>query len=373
MSRFKLYQKKLEEEEENNEISDNSSSLINEEEETEGDEEVIMKLDSELILKLRNIYQEINDCLKTKKEEELNYISDRLNKLYYTITKIFQSNDKAKLIVFITHRIVAHILNPTLSKILKEKFPDKKCNEIIGLNKGKKTKSSLALAPTITLNKLNQVVKDFNENKFDILIGTSAVEEGLDIQSCNAVISLAEIQTPKSYIQMKGRARKTNSHFYIFSYSQEETIQKVRDFLGIGKKMKELFKNDIARDFRRKDYISLKKDFIYHFNKNTHSKLTLSNVSIFFYEIKQIIDSLKGFYFQTTIIVKEIQNSSPLKFRGTIIIKTNFKNLKPELSHTVDMCNSKDEAVKMCQFCALKVLINSKYLDDHLKFCKDKF
>ena len=33
--------------------------------------------------------------------------------------------DKAKLIIFITNRIVAHILNPTLSKYLKEKFPNK--------------------------------------------------------------------------------------------------------------------------------------------------------------------------------------------------------------------------------------------------------
>ena len=303
--------------------------------------------------------------------QELNYRSDRLGKLFCTITKLFQSNDKAKLIVFITNRIVAHILKPTLSKFLKEKFPDKACEEIIGVNK-RKNKSSLTLTPTITLNKLNEIVKDFNENKFDILIGTSAVEEGLDIQSCNAVISLVEIQTPKSYIQMKGRARKTNSNFYIFSYSREEAIKKVQDFLEVGRKMKELFNNDIKRDFRRNDYISLKKNFICHFNPKTHSKLTLSNVSTFFNEIRQQIDS-NNINFKTKIRVEEVLNSNPTKFKGTIYISTNLKHIKKKnFSLTTDLFNSKDETTKMCQFLAVMVLLKNGYLDDHLKFCKDK-
>ena len=369
-----LYQKKIEEEENNESSDDKSASLnnSNDNETEEDEEEMVLKLNSDLIQRLKNLYQKVNDSLKSKKEkEELNYCSDRLAKLFYTISKLFQSNDKAKLIVFITNRIVAHILKPTLSKFLKEKFPDKACEEIIGVNK-RKNKSSLTLTPTITLNKLNEIVKDFNENKFDILIGTSAVEEGLDIQSCNAVISLVEIQTPKSYIQMKGRARKTNSNFYIFSYSREEAIKKVQDFLEVGRKMKELFNNDIKRDFRRNDYISLKKNFICHFNPKTHSKLTLSNVSTFFNEIRQQIDS-NNINFKTKIRIEEVINSNPTKFKGTIYISTNLKHIKKKnFSLPTDLFNSKDETTKMCQFLAVMVLLKNGYLDDHLKFCKDK-
>ena len=366
----KLYQKKLDEE--NNVNSDEDSvDLSNSSENEEDLEEIISGLDIDIIADLKKQYQEINDSLKTKKQkEELNYTSDRLNKLFYTITKLFQSNDKAKLIVFITNRIVAHILNPTLSKFLKEKFPDKKCNEIIGVNNKKKSKSSLTLTPTITLNKLNKMVKDFNENQFDILIGTNAVEEGLDIQSCNAVISLAEIQTPKSYIQMKGRARKTNSQFYIFSFNEEEAKMKVKEFLEIGKKMKESFKDDILKDFRRVNYINNKKDFIYRFNSKTHSKLTSGNVSIFFNEIKQQIES-SGFKFSPKVYSENVQNSFPQKFRGYINISTDLKKLKSNLQYKTNLCNNKDEATKMCHFWALTMLIENKYLDDHLKFCKD--
>ena len=229
----------------------------------------------------------------------------------------------------------------------------------------------MTLTPTITLNKLNKIVKDFNENSFDILIGTNAIEEGLDIQSCNAVISLAEIQTSKSYIQMKGRARKTNSKFYIFSYSKEETIKKVQDFLEIGRKMKELFNDDIKRDFRRNDYIKAKKDFLYHFNTKTHSKLTLSNVSIFYNEIKQQIDS-SNINFKTKIRIETNENSVPIKFIGYINISTNLKGLKENMFYKTEPCNSKEDANKMCQYWALSALEKSGYLDDHLKFCKEK-
>ena len=365
----KLYQKKSNEEK-NKENSDDDAAYINNSEENEEseDEEIVLNLDSEIILELKNYYQKIYENLKSKVSKgELNYTSDRLNKLFYIISQLFQSNDKAKLIIFITNRIVAHILNPTLSKYLKEKFPDKKCDEIIGVN-NKKIKSSLELSPTITLSKLNKIIKDFNDDNFDILIGTSAVEEGLDIQSCNAVISLAEIQTPKSYIQMKGRARKTDSLFYIFSYSIEETKEKVRDFLEIRKNMKELFNNDIRKDFRRNNYINDKNDFLYHFIPTTHSKLTPGNISIFFNEIKQQIESC-GYKFSTKINVEAVKNTSPQKFIGRINMLTDLK-WKGNTSYKTNLCNNKDDAIKMCHFWVLISLINQKYLDEHFKFCK---
>ena len=371
----KLYQIKEKAEEEENENSDNDSSSLNNcnsNEEDEEDEEGVLKLESDDILKLKNIFEKINNYLKLKKAKgELFYTSDRLNKLYYTINKLFENDKNAKFIIFITNRIVAHILNPTLSRYLEEKFPDKKSQEIIGLNKRNKSQSSLTLAPTITLNKLNQIVKDFNENKFDILIGTSAVEEGLDIQSCNAVISLAEIQTPKSYIQMKGRARKTNSRFYIFSYSKEETICKVRNFLEIQKKMRELFNDDIKKDFRRNNYIYNKKEFDCYFDPDTHSKLTLGNVSIFYNDIKQQID-LCEVKFIPKITIENVKNVIPSKFIGKISLNTDLKKIKNGLSYKTNMCSSKDEAIKKCQFWLLIGLIQTGYLDKHLKFCKEK-
>ena len=366
------YQKKFEKEKED-ENSDYSTN-INESKENDDsineDEDLLLNLDADTILDLKKIIQTTNNNLKSKKNEgKLNYVSDRLEKLYNTLVELFISNDKSKIIIFIANRIIAHLLQPTLSSFLKDAFPKKKCEEVIGVNKKSKN-SSLTLTPSITLNKLNQIIKDFNEDKFDILIGTSAIEEGLDIQSCNAVISLVEIQTPKSFIQMKGRARKTNSKFYIFSYSKDDTKKKVKNFLEIGIKMRGLFDNGIKKDFRRQNFLNGKKDLIYYnFIEKTHAKLTLNNASVFYNEIKQQMDNCNIKFF-VDIKVNGIPNCEQ-KFIGKMKIETNLENFKTKKYET-DICSSKDEAKKMCQYQALAYLIESNYLDEHLKFCKGK-
>ena len=56
----------------------------------------------------------------------------------------------------------------------------------------------------------NQIKKisEFRRKEFRILITTSVTEEGFDIPECNTVISFDMPMSLKSYIQIKGRARK---------------------------------------------------------------------------------------------------------------------------------------------------------------------
>ena len=375
---IQLYNKLLQlkkKEEENDEISDNESSsiIINRDgsEESE-DEEEILSLDIDTIEKLMKLYTDIKNKLKSKFEnKKLSYTSDRLEKLYETIKDLFKANNDAKIIIFIANRIVAHILNPTLQNHLNEEFPNKKCAEVIGVNNKKKSKSSISLTPTITFNKLNEIIKNFNQNELDILIGTSAIEEGLDIQSCNAVISLVEIQTPKTYIQMKGRARKNDSKFYIFTFSEEEAKMKVKIFLEIGKKMKDLFKYDICRDFRRKNFMSLKPKLFFHIDLSTHAKLTMGNVNIFFNETKQQIETC-GAKFNVKIDIETVKATTQPKYIGNLSLSSNLKGLYKYSKYKTKEMNSKDESNKMCLFWLLMVLKHLKYLDNHLKFCKEK-
>lgn len=42
------------------------------------------------------------------------------------------------------------------------------------------------------------------------------VEEGVDVQACSFVVAFDSIRSTKSYVQMKGRARKQNAKFYVF-------------------------------------------------------------------------------------------------------------------------------------------------------------
>jgi endoribonuclease Dicer len=73
----------------------------------------------------------------------------------------------------------------------------------------------------------NQIKKilEFKRKEHRVLITTSVTEEGFDIPGCNLVISFDTPFSLKSYIQIKGRARKKNSRYIIFTNDQKSHYQ----------------------------------------------------------------------------------------------------------------------------------------------------
>lgn len=60
-----------------------------------------------------------------------------------------------------------------------------------------------------------QVINSFKNNN-NILITTQVAEEGLDIPVCKYVIRMDKIDTLKSFVQSRGRARDLKSNFFYF-------------------------------------------------------------------------------------------------------------------------------------------------------------
>lgn len=73
---------------------------------------------------------------------------------------------------------------------------------------------------------VNKNVNMFKTGQSNILLATSVIEEGFDVSTCNTVISFDFITTEKSFIQLKGRARKLNSEFIILSEKNFESLYK---------------------------------------------------------------------------------------------------------------------------------------------------
>ena len=376
----KLYAQKLEEEENvknsvnlnmlnHLEIHDNDNDNDNE----NLDEEDIFNLNSSLIHDIRDNFLTIIKVLNEYKEKGNDYISDRLQQLYIKINELFKKDDKSKFIIFISNRIVAHFLHPELNKYLSINNKNKKCKEIIGINK-RRSDGGTMLTPSLTLKEMNEIIKQFNEGEFNILIGTSAIEEGLDIQSCNAVLTLVELRTPKSFIQIKGRARKSNSEFIIFTNSTKEGKLKIENFLKIGQKMNELFNIDILKDFRRPNFISKIEDFLFNFDYESHAKITLGNISVLYNEIIQQIKNCKIKFDVKNKInkVKSTGKITEFEFNATVSVSTDLKDILKDFPYNLGNFNSKDEATKTCYFYVLNVLKSNNYLDHHLKFHSDK-
>ena len=70
-----------------------------------------------------------------------------------------------------------------------------------------------------TIQDMQQVLNSLRSREINLLFATSVVEEGVDIDACSFVIVLDELQTTKSYIQTRGRARQLDAKFYVFENS----------------------------------------------------------------------------------------------------------------------------------------------------------
>ncbi len=77
-----------------------------------------------------------------------------------------------------------------------------------------------------TVQNMKQVLNTLRSREINLLFATSVVEEGVDIDACSFVIILDELQTTKSYIQTRGRARQLDAKFFVFENSSIITSKK---------------------------------------------------------------------------------------------------------------------------------------------------
>lgn len=73
-------------------------------------------------------------------------------------------------------------------------------------------------------NKWNRkVVERFERNEINLIVASSVLEEGIDLQSCNLVLSYDTPKTFRSYVQTKGRARHETSVYILMVGISEDT------------------------------------------------------------------------------------------------------------------------------------------------------
>ena len=56
------------------------------------------------------------------------------------------------------------------------------------------------------MKKIKDVLDGLRTKRTNVLIATSVVEEGVDVDACSFVIVFDHLRSTKAYIQMKGRA-----------------------------------------------------------------------------------------------------------------------------------------------------------------------
>ena len=63
---------------------------------------------------------------------------------------------------------------------------------------------------------IRDTLRALRNKEINVLLATSVVEEGVDVQACSFVIAFDAVSSVKAYVQMKGRARQKNANFFLF-------------------------------------------------------------------------------------------------------------------------------------------------------------
>ncbi|XP_022635484.1 endoribonuclease Dicer homolog 2 isoform X2 [Vigna radiata var. radiata] len=108
-------------------------------------------------------------------------------------------------IIFVERIITAVVLEDLFNTLLP-KYNNWKTKFIAGHNFRLKNQSR---------NKQNEIVEEFRMGLVNIIVATSILEEGIDVQSCNVVIRFDPSPTVCSFIQSRGRARMKNSDYIL--------------------------------------------------------------------------------------------------------------------------------------------------------------
>lgn len=188
---------------------------------------------------LNGVLSEIRD-LNCKAVEEANIVhqlSSKAESLVDLLAHEYGENVNLSCVIFVERRSTAY----ALTKLLQN-HPSVSCTvaSFVGSSNSGKKKNLIDLVD-ITTQKTE--LDEFRSGLRSIVVATSAVEEGIDIQATNLVVLFDHALTVRSYIQRRGRARKVASKFVVMRSSEENTLKYV-DFMALEADMKAQYQEE---------------------------------------------------------------------------------------------------------------------------------
>lgn len=117
-------------------------------------------------------------------------------------------------LVFVDRRYTARILCHIVRRYANA-YP--KLNIHVDFMTGRNSFMPDSIESLISNKNNNRVLEKFKRGDINLIIATSVLEEGIDLQECNLVVSYDTPATFRSYVQRKGRARMKPSEYVIMT------------------------------------------------------------------------------------------------------------------------------------------------------------
>jgi len=148
--------------------------------------------------------------------------SDKFSELVKTLLDESKTDRTFSVIIFARQRATVSALTKLLSrhKSTKDVF---RVGGFVGNSTNSYRKTSIC--DLAEIKGQQQVLGDFRENRRNIIVSTSVLEEGIDIPSCHLVICWDPPENLVSFVQRRGRARQRDAKYVIFFPSHSPSIQ----------------------------------------------------------------------------------------------------------------------------------------------------
>ena len=232
-------------------------------------------------------------------DKNVEYKTDRINKFINKLNDIYTKNKNNKSLIFVSNRKIANILFNYLNRDKKENNFRNKSKYIVGTNYKNEENISLTLATRRTAYEIKEIIKEYMENKINILICSPSTIEYLDKIECDSILIFnEELNSSKCYDKIKDKSKTCKSEFIIFgeksnNFNDSYKIKKEKEYI----QLKELFLegNSIKnpKDFKDNDFIKKKYNdkIFYYYISETEAKISLKNCMMLYNEINNIFIS----------------------------------------------------------------------------------
>ncbi|GAA5895230.1 hypothetical protein JCM8208_005942 [Rhodotorula glutinis] len=188
----------------------------------------------------REVTSELPDWLKVIEAHtptlDVERFSPKLRALVEVLKACKDGADSFRGIIFVNRRLDALILGQIIRELAKVETDLAWIN--VDCVTGHGTAASNSLGPRMQWHEQADVLSSFAEGRINLLLATSVVEEGLDVQPCNTIVRFDMPDTHISYVQSRGRARASGSHYLVFL--ERDNVEHKRKLLRIAKFDEEL-------------------------------------------------------------------------------------------------------------------------------------
>lgn len=153
-------------------------------------------------------------------EQILKYSSPKVVELLTVLKKSFKKRTDVKGLIFVERRSTARHLTEIINKYARAEKLQFCTDFVLGAN-AKRLNPTDAITSNLASKSNKIVLEKFKVDEIQLIVTTSVLEEGIDLQECNLVICFDPPDNFRSYIQSKGRARMKESAYMVLTAADE--------------------------------------------------------------------------------------------------------------------------------------------------------